>query len=110
MAEPVQPWHIDDVPVGLMLATERGQIQQVNQALCDMLGHERQALLALSLDHVFTPAARLLYHSYLLPLLKLHGELAELSLAVQTLLSNFDPEWVVSDRHRSFPRRSLSIF
>lgn len=78
------PWHIDDVPVGLMLTTERGQVLRVNQALCDMLGHERSALLALSLDQVFTPAARLLYHSYLLPLLKLHGELAELSLAVQT--------------------------
>lgn len=84
MAQTMQPWHIDDVPVGLMLATERGQIEQVNQALCDMLGHERDGLLALSLDHVFTPAARLLYHSYLLPLLKLHGELAELSLSVQT--------------------------
>lgn len=80
----IKGWHIDDVPVGLMLVTDQGQILQANRVLCDMLGHEPDALLAQRIDQVFTPAARLLYHSYLLPLLKLHGELAELSMSVLT--------------------------
>jgi PAS domain S-box-containing protein len=80
----IEGWHIDDVPVGLMLVTDQGQILQANRALCDMLGHELDALQARRIDQVLTPAARLLYHSYLLPLLKLHGELAELSLSVLT--------------------------
>lgn len=80
----MQPWCIDEVPVGLMLATERGRILQANRAMCDLLGQDLSALTSRTMDQVFTPAARLLYHSYLLPLLKLHGELAELSLSVQT--------------------------
>lgn len=80
----MQLWHIDDVPVGLILATERGRVLQANQTMCDLLGLELQSLTSRTMDQVFTPAARLLYHSYLLPLLKLHGELAELSLSVQT--------------------------
>lgn len=94
------PWCIDDVPVGLMLATERGRILKANRAMCDLLGLELPALTSRTMDQVFTPAARLLYHSYLLPLLKLHGELAELSLSVQTA-SNERLDVLIKARHQA---------
>lgn len=75
-------WHIDDAPMGVMALTDEGRILQVNQLLCGWLGQSAQRLEGGMVDAVFTPASRLLYHTYLLPLLKLHGQVAELSLAL----------------------------
>lgn len=75
-------WHIDDAPMGVMALSDDGRILQVNKLLCGWLGQSAQQLEGGMVDAVFTPASRLLYHTYLLPLLKLHGQIAELSLAL----------------------------
>ncbi len=68
--------------MGVMSLSDDGRILQINQRLCVWLGQPRHALEGAMVDRVFTPASRLLYHTYLLPLLKLHGQVAELSLAL----------------------------
>lgn len=73
-------WHIDDAPMGVMALSDDGFILQVNCLLCEWLGQSAQALEGSHVDAVFTLASRVLYHTYLLPLLKLHGRVAELSL------------------------------
>lgn len=69
--------------MGVLALSDEGHILQANRLLCGWLGQSTEALQGRLVDAVFTPASRLLYHTYLLPLLKLHGQIAELSLALR---------------------------
>jgi signal transduction histidine kinase/ActR/RegA family two-component response regulator len=77
-------WRIDDVPIGLLAVTEDGRVLEANARLGQMLGQDPATLVGQNLDRVFMPAARLLYHSYLLPLLKLHGHVSEVALPLRS--------------------------
>lgn len=81
---PLAHWCIDDVPLGLLAVTDDGLVLQANARLGQMLDLDPAQLAGKRIDQVFTPAARLLYHSYLLPLLKLHGHVAEVSLPLMS--------------------------
>lgn len=77
-------WRIDDVPIGLLAATDDGHVLEANARLGQMLGVDPAVLVGQRLDRVFMPAARLLYHSYLLPLLKLRGHVSEVALPLMS--------------------------
>ena len=83
MSALAEAWHVDDVPLGLLMASDDGRILQANALFGQMLGQGPDEWVGQRLDQVFMPAARLLYHSYLLPLLKLHGHVAEVSLPLR---------------------------
>jgi PAS domain S-box-containing protein len=63
-------------PCGWLLLDTQGRIVRANAALAHMVGTSAQALVGQSFDSLLTPASRMLYQSYLQPLLRLHGQLA----------------------------------
>jgi PAS domain S-box-containing protein len=72
---------IDRLPCGWLKMERRGTVLAVNATLCRMLGMNAVQLVGKHLDSLLTPASRLLYQSYLQPLLLLHGHVEEFSLA-----------------------------
>src|SRR5574343_98893 len=74
---------LDRVPAGVVVVTDRGEVVQVNRLLLRSMGRADEAGRLVSVDQLFNPASRLLFHSYLMPLLQLHGEVAGLSLALR---------------------------
>ena len=74
---------LDRVPAGVVVVTDRGEVVQVNRWLLRSMGWADEAGRLVSVDQLFNPASRLLFHSYLMPLLQLHGEVAGLSLVLR---------------------------
>src|SRR5574343_274700 len=74
---------LDRVPAGVVVLTDRGEVVQVNRWLLRSMGWADEAGRLVSVDQLFNPASHLLFHSYLMPLLQLHGEVAGLSLVLR---------------------------
>jgi signal transduction histidine kinase/ActR/RegA family two-component response regulator len=72
---------LDRLPCGWLKMERSGTLLNVNATLCHMLGMDAADLLGRHLDSLLTPASRVLYQSYLQPLLLLHGHVEEFSLA-----------------------------
>jgi signal transduction histidine kinase/ActR/RegA family two-component response regulator len=69
------------LPCGWLRMDMRGVVLAANPALCRMLERDEQGLLGLAFDSLLTRPSRLLYQSYLQPLLRLHGNVEEFALA-----------------------------
>lgn len=69
-----------EVPCGVLALLDDGRIVAANRAMRDMLGDEQGELVGGHIDELLPPASRLLYHTYLFPLLKLHGHVEEIAL------------------------------
>lgn len=69
------------LPCGWLKMDRRGTLVAVNPTLCRMLGMDDTELVGRHLDSLLTPASRVLYQTYLQPLLLLHGHAEEFSLA-----------------------------
>jgi signal transduction histidine kinase len=72
-----------DHPCALLRADADGMLVQVNSTLCRMVGRPAQDLLGQPIEILFTMAGRAMYQSYLLPLLRLHGQVEEFALALK---------------------------
>jgi PAS domain S-box-containing protein len=72
---------LDRLPCGWLRMERSGILLSVNATLCHMLGMEAADLVGRHLDSLLTPASRVLYQTYLQPLLLLHGRVEEFSLA-----------------------------
>ncbi len=59
-----------------------GRVLAANAALGRLVGRPRQELPGLMFDELLSGPSRVLYHSYLQPLLRLHGNVEEVSLAL----------------------------
>lgn len=73
----------DQLPCGLVAVGDDGGIRAANRELTDWLGRDASQLRGQNIDVLFTSAGRLLYHSYVYPLLKLHGRVDEIELSLQ---------------------------
>ena len=60
-----------------------GTVLLANPALCAMVGRDAALIVDQPFDRLLGAASRVLYQSYLMPLLRLHGHLQEFSLALQ---------------------------
>ena len=60
-----------------------GTVLLANLALCAMVGRDAALIVDQPFDRLLGAASRVLYQSYLMPLLRLHGHLQEFSLALQ---------------------------
>jgi signal transduction histidine kinase/CheY-like chemotaxis protein len=72
---------LDRLPCGWLKMDRAGTLLCANATLCRMLGTDAAHLLGRHLDSLLTPASRVLYQTYLQPLLLLHGHVEEFSLA-----------------------------
>ena len=73
----------DRLPVGLLSVRLDGTLLAVNRPLCEWVGRAADALIGGPIDGLFTAGGRVLYHTYLMPLLRLHGRAQELALPLR---------------------------
>jgi len=73
-----------ELPCGVAVVDEGGRVRQANAALGRLLGQPAADLVSLPFDSLLAPAAAVLYQSYLLPLLRLHGEVGEFELVLKS--------------------------
>ena len=62
-----------------------GIVVQANAALCRLMGLAVEDITGQPFDWLLTGASRVLYQSYLQPLLRMHGNVEEVSLALKSL-------------------------
>ena len=74
---------LEALPVGLLRAGLDGTVLAVNGCLGGWLGEPAPTLVGRQLDDILTRAGRVLYHTHLMPTLRLHGQVQELSLSLQ---------------------------
>lgn len=79
---------VDRLPCGWLKMNRDGTLLHVNATLCRMLGMDATDLVGRHLDSLLTPASRVLYQTYLQPLLLLHGHVEEFSIAFRDVLGH----------------------
>jgi PAS domain S-box-containing protein len=71
------------LPCALATVTADGRLLGVNPALCALLGRSAATLAGQPVDALLSTAGAVLYQSYLMPLLRLHGHLQEFSISLK---------------------------
>jgi signal transduction histidine kinase len=74
---------LDELPCGLAAVGPDGRVRQASAGLGRLMGTPAAALRGRSFDSLLAPAAAVLYQSYLLPLLHLHGQVEEFELTLR---------------------------
>jgi signal transduction histidine kinase/CheY-like chemotaxis protein len=75
---------LERLPVGLIQVRLDGVIHAVNACLGHWLGCDPASLLGQPVDSLLSRPGRVLYHTHLLPTLRLHGQVQELSLSLRS--------------------------
>lgn len=70
-------------PCPTLYLDARGLVVSASDSLCRLVDQDREAIETRPFDGLLTPASRVLYQSYLHPLLQLHGNVEEISLALR---------------------------
>ena len=74
----------DALPCALASVDSNGRLLAVNPALASLLGRDVQPLCGGPFDALLSTAGAVIYQSYLMPLLRLHGHLQEFSISLKT--------------------------
>jgi signal transduction histidine kinase len=78
------PSPLQDWPCPTLYLDARGLVITASDSLCRLLDQDHAAIANRPFDSLLTPASRVLFQSYLHPLLQLHGNVEEISLALRT--------------------------
>ncbi|TXH59902.1 MAG: hypothetical protein E6Q93_07895, partial [Burkholderiaceae bacterium] len=70
----------DRLPFGLIRVGVDGTVQAANRRATEYVDAPLEALTGSHVDRLLTAGGRLLYHTYLMPLLQLHGHVHEFAL------------------------------
>ena len=68
---------LDELPCGLATMAGDGTVLLANAALGQLVDRDASALVGQPFDALLGIASRVLYQSYLMPVLRLHGHLQE---------------------------------
>lgn len=79
-----RPAVLEGWPCPTLYLDARGLVLSASDSLCRLLDQDREAIEGRPFDGLLTPASRVLFQSYLHPLLQLHGHVEEISLALRT--------------------------
>ncbi|MBA4218520.1 MAG: hypothetical protein C0460_14455 [Methylibium sp.] len=74
---------LEALPVGVLQVGLQGEVLAGNACLGRWLGQPAASLVGERVDQLLSRAGRVLYHTHLMPTLRLHGEVQELSLALR---------------------------
>ncbi|HEX8170773.1 MAG TPA: HAMP domain-containing sensor histidine kinase [Thermoanaerobaculia bacterium] len=75
---------LNNAPCGFVAFSDDGTMVELNQTLADLLGYTRIELLGWHVEKILPPGARIFYQTYLFPMLKVHGRVEEMFLALRT--------------------------
>lgn len=70
-------------PCPTLYLDARGLVVSASDSLCRLLDQDRGAIETRPFDSLLAPASRVIYQSYVHPLLQLHGNVEEISLALR---------------------------
>lgn len=90
---------LNNVPCGFLIFDDDGKIVASNIMLLKMLGYERDELLSLPVEKIFSVAARIFYQTHFFPLLKLKSRVTEVYLALRNKNGEDIPVMVNAARH-----------
>jgi signal transduction histidine kinase len=74
---------LDFGPCGFLSFADNGIITAVNTTLLEMLGFERDEVIAHHVDQILTVGSRIFYQTHWFPLLRLHGRAEEIFLLLR---------------------------
>jgi signal transduction histidine kinase/ActR/RegA family two-component response regulator len=74
----------DRLPLGLLTLALDGTVLKANRRVCEWLGTDAASLQGSHVDQLLTGGGRVLYHTHLLPMVRLHGQVQEMALAIRT--------------------------
>ena len=69
---------MNSAPCGFVTFADDGTMLDVNETLASMLDYARVDLAGWHIDKIFPPGGRIFYHTYLFPMLKVHGSVEEI--------------------------------
>ena len=75
---------LDRAPCGFVAFADDGTMIAVNTTLAEMLGYTRIELQGWHLQKILPPGARVFYNTHVFPILKLHGLVEEIYIALRT--------------------------
>jgi PAS domain S-box-containing protein len=90
---------LDNAPCGFLVFADDGVIVEANATLLGMLGYERDELLRLHIEKIFTVAGRIFYQTHFFPLLKLKNQVEEVYLSLRSKSGLDVPVLVNAARH-----------
>jgi len=75
---------LDSAPCGFVAFVDDGTMRAVNTTLAELLGFTRVELEGWHIEKILFPGARIFYQTHLFPMLKMHGRVEEIYLALRT--------------------------
>lgn len=75
---------LNNAPCGFLTVDDNGKIVETNQTLLNLLGYERDELLASPIEKLFSVAGRIFYQTHFFPLLKLQNKAEEIYLTLRS--------------------------
>jgi PAS domain S-box-containing protein len=74
---------LDTAPCGFVSFLDDGTMREVNTTLASLLGYTRIELHGWHVEKILFPGARIFYQTHLFPMLKMHGLVEEIYLALR---------------------------
>ena len=75
---------LKNAPCGFLVFGDDGKIVEANDKLLNLVGYERDELLRLHVEKIFSVAGRIFYQTHFFPLLKIKGSVEEIYLDFRT--------------------------
>jgi PAS domain S-box-containing protein len=75
---------LDTAPCGFVSFRDDGTMLEVNATLAEHLGYTRVELEGWHIEKILFPGARIFYQTHVFPMLKMHGRVEEIYLALRT--------------------------
>ena len=90
---------LDRAPCGFLALTEGGVILAINATLLALLAYERRELDGSHIDTLLPLAGRVFFHTYILPLVAMHGKAEEIFLTLRSKQGTQVPVLTNAVRH-----------
>lgn len=74
---------LDQAPCGFVSLSDDGTVREVNSTLATLTGYSRVELLGWHFQKVLPPGARIFYQTHVFPMLKMHGTVDEIYVALR---------------------------
>jgi PAS domain S-box-containing protein len=75
---------LDTAPCGFVSFADDGTMLEVNMTLADLLGYTRVELTGWHLEKILFAGARIFYQTHVFPMMKMHGRVEEIYVALRT--------------------------
>jgi sigma-B regulation protein RsbU (phosphoserine phosphatase) len=73
---------LPEIPCGVLVFDDSGEILRVNKMLTTLLGYEEKELIGSSIDTILSMASRIFYNTHFFPLVSLHAKADEIFLTL----------------------------